>query len=240
MANKAVAVVVGAGLGVRFGGNIPKAALQLGGEAVMCMSVRAMAAGGCDYAVLVVNDAVAAELEPQLESLPIPCIMVRGGSTRQESVYKGLRAVKDDARTVDSDVVLIHDAVRPMVPAQVVERVIAAVRDGATAVAPYVPIVDSTRIVDESGQTRPINRDTLRAIQTPQGFPLDAVLAAHEASAGEDFTDDLTCMEAAGHTVELVEGSPLSRKITRRSDFIIAKALWDCRADLGHHDGENA
>ena len=126
-----------------------------------------------------------------------------------------------------------------MVPAHVVEAVIGAVRGGAEAVAPVVDVVDSMRSADDPGRSAPIDRSTLRAVQTPQGFPLDVILAAHErmAAAGERFTDDVSCAELAGAEVVLVPGSRMSMKVTEPADMTIAEALWKARATLGRHSG---
>ena len=239
MSEPVVAVVVGAGLGVRYGGATPKPALKVTGKALLVMSVEAMAAGGCTDAVVVVNPQVAKKLGPALSALPIPVVQAYGGTTRQQSVHNGLKAVHDDPRLSKARIVLIHDAVRPMVPASVVSEVIQAVRDGAEAVAPAVVVSDSMRMLADGGGNTVVDRSKLRAIQTPQGFPLDVILDAHEklAASQAQFTDDISCAERAGHEVVLVPGSRLSMKITEPSDLTVAKALWKARASLGHHSG---
>lgn len=239
MSQPVVAVILGAGLGVRYGGSVSKPALKITGHALMNMSIEAMAAGGCTHAVVVVNDKAARELGLTKAALPIPVVQVPGGASRQESARNGLRFIRDDPELSGAEVVLIHDAVRPMVPAHVVEAVIGAVRGGAEAVAPVVDVVDSMRSVDDPGRSAPIDRSTLRAVQTPQGFPLDVILAAHErmAAAGERFTDDISCAELAGAEVVLVPGSRMSMKVTEPADMTIAEALWKARATLGRHSG---
>lgn len=239
MAEPVVAIVVGAGLGLRYGGPIPKPALKLSSRALILMSIEAMAAGGCTHAVVVINEQVAERLGAELAAMPIPVFQTSGGDTRQQSVYKGLLVARDEPKLRDAKVVLIHDAVRPMVPASVVTAVIDAVRAGGDAVAPAVAVTDSMRRIGADGKTEIIDRATLRAIQTPQGFPLDIILSAHEAmaGAGAQFTDDVSCAERSGHTVTLVEGSRLSMKITEPADLTIAKGLWKIRETLGHHSG---
>lgn len=239
MSEPIVAVVVGAGLGLRYGGNIPKPALKLTGRALLAMSIEAMAAGGCTDAVVVINAKVAKQLGPTLAALPIPVKQAFGGATRQESVHNGLKAVRDDQRLSRAKIVLIHDAVRPMVPANVVADVIQAVAEGAQAVAPAVVVSDSMRMLIDAGSNRIVDRSTLRAVQTPQGFPLEVILDAHEkmALSGAQFTDDVSCAEQAGHEVTLVPGSRLSMKITEPSDLTVARALWKVRASFGHHSG---
>ena len=237
MTEPVVAVIVGAGLGLRYGGATPKPALKLTGKALMVMSVEAMAAGGCTDAVVVINETLAEALGPALAALPIPVHQTMGGATRQESVHNGLKVIRDDPHLSQATIVLIHDAVRPMVPAKVVDGVIRAVREGAEAVAPAVLVSDSMRELTNEGLTKVVDRSRLRAIQTPQGFPLDVILDAHDrmASHSGDFTDDVSCAEQAGHRVVLVSGSRLSMKITEPSDLTVARALWKMRESLGHH-----
>lgn len=239
MSQPVVAVILGAGLGLRYGGSVSKPALKITGHALMNMSIEAMAAGGCTHAVVVVNDKVSRELGLTRAAMPIPVVEVPGGASRQESAHNGLLAVRDDPRLSGAEIVLIHDAVRPMVPARVVWEVIEAVRGGAEAVAPVIDVIDSMRRLDGQGHSEPVDRSTLRAVQTPQGFPLEVILAAHErmASTGEQFTDDVSCAELAGHEVVLVPGSRMSMKVTEPTDMTIAEALWKARATLGHHSG---
>lgn len=239
MTEPVVAVVVGAGLGLRYGGSVPKPALKLTGRALLAMSIEAMAAGGCTDVVVVVNAQVAKKLGPTLAASPIPVVQTFGGATRQESVHNGLKTVRDHPRLSKTKIVLIHDAVRPMVPANVVADVIRAVREGAGAVAPAVVVSDSMRMLVGGGRTKAVDRSTLRAIQTPQGFPLDVIIDAHEkmAASGDLFTDDVSCAEQAGHEVVLVPGSRLSMKITEPSDLTVARSLWKVRASFGHHSG---
>ena len=218
-------MVVGAGLGLRYGGKTPKPALKVTGRTLMVMSIEAMAAGGCTDAVVVVNDQVAKQLGPELAALPIPVKQVPGGASRQESVYNGLKAVRDDERLSHAEVVLVHDAVRPMVPAKVVSAVIEAVQGGAEAVAPAIPVADSMRILDPGGGSAVIDRSLLRAIQTPQGFSRDLLDRAHAAFAGDAATDDAGLVEALGEAVWVVPGSERSLKVTTAWDLAIAEAL---------------
>lgn len=239
MSEPVVAVIVAAGLGLRYGGHTPKPVLRLTGRALITMSVEAMAAGGCTHAVVVINPRAAERFHAELAGSPIPIRLAPGGATRQESAHNGLRAVSSDRVMAKARVVLIHDAVRPMVPATVVERVVAAVDAGAPAVAPAIAVTDSIRQVNNGSGNLAVDRSTLRAIQTPQGFPLDVILGSHDRQGhdGVEFTDDVTCAERAGHEVTLVEGSRLAMKITEPADLTVARALWKIRASIGHHSG---
>lgn len=240
MSAPVVAVLVAAGLGIRYGGPTPKPALRLTGKALIGLSIEAMAAGGCTHAVVVMSHETGKHVEDALAAAPIPVVTTLGGASRQESVRRGLEFVRADPVLSVASAVLIHDAVRPMVPASVVSEVISTVHGGATAVTPAVTLADSIRMVgDEPGTSSVVDRSRLRAIQTPQGFPLDVIYDAHTRSAttGDSFTDDVSCAEAAGHTVTLVEGSRLAMKITEPTDLTVAKSLWKIRSTIGHHSG---
>ncbi len=237
-----VAVVVAAGLGLRYGGTKPKPTLRILGKAVVAMAVEGLAAGGVTDAVVVINGKTTHMFQMALTGLPIPVITTSGGDTRQQSVQCGLEVIRNDPRLAEADVILVHDAVRPMMPAYVVENVINAVRAGAVAVAPAVPVTDSIRVVPNGDDTEnsAFDRSKLRAIQTPQGFAAQVLLDSHQrmAELGSDFTDDVTACEMSGHSVTLVPGSRLGVKITEPADLTVAKALWRARASFGHHSGK--
>ncbi len=203
-------IVVAAGSGARFGA--PKQYERLGGQRVLDRALadaRAHAAG----VVLVVAPDRAADPEPAAD------VVVAGGATRSASVRAGLAAVPADA-----EVILVHDAARPLAGADLFARVIDAVRAGAAAVVPAVPVADTIRTRPDGGVPgRTLDRATLVAVQTPQGFDAAALRAAH---AGEpEGTDDASLLEAAGATVVLVEGHPANRKITDPDDLAVAEAL---------------
>ena len=139
---------------------------------------------------------------------------VPGAATRSGSVRCGLAAVPDGA-----EIVVVHDAARPLAAPGLFEAVIAAVRSGADAAVPAVPLVDTIR--RRAGGT--VDRDELAAVQTPQAFTAEALRRAH-ASGGEA-TDDAGLVESAGGTVVLVDGDPRNIKITTPSDLAVAAAL---------------
>lgn len=198
------AVVVAGGTGTRFGG--PKQLAELGGRRVLDHSIDAMrphAAG----VVVVASECGSAE------SLGVSAV-VDGGSSRSASVRNGLAAVSEQATHV-----LIHDAARPLVGPEVVSRVTNELTAGAEAVVPVVPVTDTLRSVD--GGT--VDRDRLVGVQTPQGFRLSTLLAAH--GRGQDATDDAAIIEQVGIPVVHVEGSPRNIKITVPDDLVVAEAL---------------
>ena len=190
-------VVVAAGRGSRFGG--PKQQAILAGRTVLERSV-ATAGAACDGVVVVVPD-------DWTDPVDGADRVVVGGAS-------GLDAVPADAA-----VVLVHDAARPLASPELYRRVIEAVRSGADAVVPVVAVIDTIRSLD--GGT--VDRDLLRAVQTPQGFRVEALRAAHRS--GGDATDDATLVEAVGGSVELVDGERANLKITEPSDLDVAEAL---------------
>lgn len=218
-----------AGSGSRLGGGPPKALRELRGVPLVLRSVQHLAAGGVERAVVSVPAGLADAFTAALAGAPIPTELVVGGAERQESVRRGLAACAPDGSHA---VVLVHDAARPLVPAAMVERVIAAVRAGHPAVVPVLPVIDSIRqlSVTEAGRTSAVvDRSALVGVQTPQGFDLATLRRAHDhvAAVGAVVTDDAACCEAIGISVELVQGSRLAMKITEPVDLAVAEALLD-------------
>jgi 2-C-methyl-D-erythritol 4-phosphate cytidylyltransferase len=141
-------------------------------------------------------------------------MVVPGGDTRSASVRRGLAAIPADV-----DVIVVHDAARPVPMAAVWERVLAAVAAGADAAVPAVPVTDTLR--DLGGGT--IDRSRVVAVQTPQAFRADALRRAHMAE--REGTDDASLVELAGGRVEIVDGDPANIKITTELDLQVAGLL---------------
>lgn len=228
-----VALVAAAGSGSRLGGGLPKALRELGGVPLVRRSVQQLAAGGVERVVVTIPAAFGNEFADCLAGVPVECELVVGGAERQESVRRGLAACAPPAADA---VVLVHDAARPLVPADLVARVIAAVRAGHKAVVPVLPVIDSIRQLGTPG-ARPasivVDRSSLVGVQTPQGFDLATLRRAHReiAAAGARVTDDAACCEAIGIPVELVPGSRLAMKITEPIDVDLAEALLRHQAE---------
>lgn len=203
---QAWAVIVAAGSGARFGS--PKQFAPLGGREVLAWSLE-VACRVCDGVVVVVPAADVAALEG---ALPGAVSVVAGGATRSESVRAGLRAVPDEV-----EVVLVHDAARPLASHQLWERVIQTVAEGASGAVPAILVTDTIRQVGDDGASTTLERASLRAVQTPQGFRLRALRAAH--ASGVDATDDAVLLEVAGEEVVLVEGEDTNFKITSPDDL---------------------
>ncbi|OKJ99427.1 2-C-methyl-D-erythritol 4-phosphate cytidylyltransferase [Streptomyces sp. CB03234] len=227
---RTAAVIPAAGRGVRLGPGAPKALRALNGTPMLIHAVRAMAASRAVSLVVVVAPPDGApEVKNLLDAHALPertdYLVVPGGRTRQESVRLGLDALPGDITTV-----LVHDAARPLVPVDTVDAVIEAVRDGAVAVVPAVPLADTVKQVEprEKGEPEPVlatpDRATLRAVQTPQGFARDTLLRAH-ATVTDNVTDDASMVEQLGEPVVVVPGHEEAFKVTRPLDLVLAEAV---------------
>lgn len=201
------AIVVAGGSGTRFGS--AKQYEPLAGRRVLDWALDG-ARRACAGVVLVVPADRVAQEEPSAD------VAVAGGPTRSASVRNGLAAVPATA-----GVIVVHDAARPLASLELWGRVIGAVRDGADAALPAVPVTDTLREV--GGAT--VDRSRFVAVQTPQAFVARVLRHAH-ASCPEG-TDDASLVEAAGGRVVTVDGDPVNLKITGPSDLRLAEAL--CR-----------
>jgi 2-C-methyl-D-erythritol 4-phosphate cytidylyltransferase/2-C-methyl-D-erythritol 2,4-cyclodiphosphate synthase len=125
--------------------------------------------------------------------------------------------------------VLIHDAARPFVSPQIISGVCATL-DEHDAAIPAIPVPDTLKLVEQGRITRTLPRDGVFSAQTPQGFRFEAILSAHEAAAGREFTDDAAIAESAGLSVVTVTGSRMNFKLTTQEDFVTAEMLLSARA----------
>lgn len=234
---RTAAVIPAAGRGVRLGPGAPKALRALNGTPMLVHAVRAMAASRAVSLVVVVAPPDGApEVRRLLDAYPLAgsvaekteVVVVAGGQTRQESVRLGLAALP-----ADITVVLVHDAARPLVPVDVVDAVAAAVRGGAPAVVPALPLADTVKEVEPRGDGEPEpvvgtpERAKLRAVQTPQGFDRATLVEAHERIGleGEGATDDAGMVERIGRDVVVVPGHEEAFKVTRPLDLVLAEAV---------------
>jgi 2-C-methyl-D-erythritol 4-phosphate cytidylyltransferase len=222
-----VAVLVpAAGAGVRLGPGAPKALRPLAGEPLLVHAVRRVLAAPCVGCLVVAAPGAAVDEVHELLSPLVPgdvlLRVVAGGATRQASVAAALAAVPDAY-----DIVLVHDAARALTPTDQLERVAAAVRGGHAAVIPVLPVFDTIKQVDPSGEVvGTVDRSVLRAVQTPQGFRRAVLVEAH-ASAVDDHTDDAGLAEKIGVPVWTVPGDEAALKITRPFDLAVAAHLLE-------------
>ncbi len=203
-------MIVAAGRGVRAGGDLPKQWQPLNGHTSTYFALRAFA----DHSkfsriVLVLHpDDIDTELWPREPEAEV----VAGGDTRSASVLAGLEALDGDV-----DQVLIHDAARPCVSREVIERVLEGLHD-APAAAPAVPVVDALWRAEAGHVAASVAREELYRAQTPQGFHLPDILRAHRAHP-EGAADDVALARRAGLRVAITAGSEDNLKITLPEDF---------------------
>ena len=178
-----------------------------------------------DEVVLVVPDSRCAEAQAIADDVcrsagsAVPVTIVAGGAERGDSVLAGLRRLGESV-----EIVLVHDAARCLTPVAVFERVVGAVAQGAVAVVPGTPVVDTVKQVDDHGVVVSTpDRATLRSVQTPQGFRRDVLERAHAGYGGA--TDDAGLVERLGEPVLVVDGDPLAMKVTTPGDLDAASRL---------------
>jgi 2-C-methyl-D-erythritol 4-phosphate cytidylyltransferase len=216
---RVAAIIPAAGSGTRLGAELPKAFVDLNGLSLLTRSALAMSAL-VDVVIVSVSEEFLEEARAHLAEIDTELHIVIGGADRQSSVANGLAVVPHDV-----DVVLVHDAARPLVPASVTRSVISAVRSGAQAVIPVLPVADTLKRVDLRGSvTETVDRTTLRRVQTPQGFSREILDQAY-ADPTHSATDDAGLVEAMGVTIETVAGDELALKITTEHDLTIARLL---------------
>jgi 2-C-methyl-D-erythritol 4-phosphate cytidylyltransferase len=218
------ALVPAAGRGQRLGGEVPKAFRLLGGAPLLVHAVGALL--GSRYVTQVVVAVPADRVEQAGRLFDPPVSVVPGGAARQDSVASALAALPAEV-----DVVLVHDAARPLVPVAVVDAVAEAVLAGAAAAVPVLPVVDTLKRVDAAGLvTETVAREPLRVVQTPQGFRREVLSRAHAAAdPAAPATDDAGLVERLGVTVCTVAGSDEAMKITRPFDLAVAEAILRTR-----------
>ncbi len=218
-------IVVAAGSGTRLGKPEPKAFVEVGGRSILELSLDTVFSMSTPAQVIVVAPEAMLDRAREIATASAGAAarylsVVAGGDTRQQSVAAGIAELGSDV-----EVVLVHDSARAFTPVAQFESVIAAVVATKGGVIPALPIADTIKQVDWTGLVEStLDRSALVAVQTPQGFPRAALVAAY-AIATEDRTDDAAVFSAAGHPVSVVDGDPLAFKITTPWDLRRAESL---------------
>lgn len=230
---KVYAIIVAAGSGTRFGGDIPKQFLPLGhtGLPVVMHAVTAFMQAGVDadnIRIVLNKDMTDYWLELCRKHDFVSVRSVHGGRTRFHSVKNAVRSLP----LAVGDTVLIHDGARPLVTPALIRRVAAQAQTAGSAV-PVVPVTDSLRRLTGHGlfgaTSCHVSRDEYVAVQTPQGFTGSVLAKAYETDYNEMFTDDASVVSADGNEISIIAGEPDNIKITTPRDITIAEALIDSR-----------
>jgi 2-C-methyl-D-erythritol 4-phosphate cytidylyltransferase len=206
------AIVVAAGGGTRFGG--AKQFEPLGTTRVVDHAVAA-ADRACDAVVVVVP------ADREWDGVPVAA-SVAGGATRSASVRAGLAAVPESV-----EIVVVHDAARPLATAALFDAVIGAVCSGAAGAVPGVEVTDTLKQLEDDRIVATVPRDGIVAVQTPQAFRAEVLRHAHVE--GLEATDDAALVEALGAQVVVVAGEATNRKVTDPDDLLLAEALLAAR-----------
>lgn len=238
--SKTAVIIVAAGRGTRAGGPPGSPAKQyrtLGGKPILSRTIEAFSSHPRIAEIVTVIHPDDLDLYAQA-SVGLAKLMepVLGGSTRQESVRNGLNALA----AAPPEIVLIHDAARPFVSADVIDRAIAAARLSGAAV-PVLEVADTIAVIEGDARGETLERAKLRSIQTPQSFRYADIRAAHERAAAEgrdDFTDDGAVASHSGLKVSVFAGDPANMKLTTAQDFASSEArllasLPDVRTGTG-------
>jgi 2-C-methyl-D-erythritol 4-phosphate cytidylyltransferase / 2-C-methyl-D-erythritol 2,4-cyclodiphosphate synthase len=186
------------------------------GRPLISWSFDVLSAAGCDPLVVVIPSGADHRAR---EAVGVAALLVEGGETRSESVRRGLEAV-------DSELVVVHDAVRPLLTVDLVDRVVDALNDSDAAIA-AVPLDETVKRVRESFVSATIDRDELWRAQTPQAFRTELLRDAHARALQDDVdaTDDAQMIERIGGRVRVVEGERTNIKVTWPGDFELAESL---------------
>jgi len=218
-------VIVAGGSSTRIGGRELKQFRWVAGKPVLLHSLQTfMARPDVVGVVVVLPRNYVADPPPWIFQCDVDRLMIApGGTTRSESVWNGLEDLPDAA-----DVVLVHDAARPLVDNPTIDRVVAEARAGRSAIA-ALPVVDTLKEVGEDGRiVRTVERERLWRAQTPQGFPRETIVTAHRRAREQKLsaTDDAALCERLDIPVVVVRGSERALKITDDDDFARAEALF--------------
>jgi 2-C-methyl-D-erythritol 4-phosphate cytidylyltransferase len=218
---KNYAIIVAGGTGSRMKGDVPKQFKLLSGKPVIQYSIEAFHAYDPSIQiVLVIHPDYMLFWEKQCREfhISVPFRVVKGGETRFDSVKNGLDTIDDE-----DGFVAIHDAARPVINADFIEKLFAKAAIYGSAM-PGIALNDTIRII-EGDASRQLDRTFLRAMQTPQVFKIPELKRAYTQTYLPVFTDDASVMQSAGFPLHLSEGKPGNIKITHASDLAVAEVL---------------
>jgi len=221
---KVSAIIPAAGLGIRMGSNVPKQFLLLDGKPILHHTLSIF--GQCsivDEIVLVVSEKEIKHTQQQIQdSHPKVTKVIAGGIQRQDSVGNGLRSLNSE-----TDIVVVHDGVRPFVSPDLIRETVEAARDFGAAIT-AIPVSDTIKKVNAEGWVEhTVDRGGLWRVQTPQTFQVSLLKEAFEKAQADDYygTDESALIEHLGKEVKIIPGSEFNIKITRSEDLILGERI---------------
>lgn len=215
------AVIVAGGSGSRMGSDTPKQFLPIGNAPILMHTIKRFFTSNEVVNIILVLPEEQIERWHQLcekYSFSIPHLIVSGGKNRFQSVRNGLNSIG-----VNEGLVAIHDGVRPFISKRIIEESFKTALEKGNAVA-AVELKDSIRLIDKKGN-KTAERADFRIVQTPQTFKISQIRDAFHRASNDQFTDDASVAEAAGYTIELINGSYENIKITTPEDLAMAEAI---------------
>lgn len=229
--NSLIAIIPAGGIGKRMNAQKPKQFLTINDEPILIITLRALAETGLIDAFIIPTVDLVFTKKIIKSSLPeLNTTVIKGGKTRQESIYKALKEVK--SLKLNPKYILIHDAVRALVRKETVQRVIAKTKETGAAIA-ALPVTDTLKLcyMNDNSETlikKNVSRDMMWIAQTPQVFASEIIQAAYEKAKKDRFegTDSASLVERIGKEVYLVEGRPSNIKITTPDDLLFAENYY--------------
>ena len=216
-------VIVAGGKGLRVGGELPKQFLPIGGKPMLMRTIEAFHDFDKEMKIVVVLPESFRQLWSELlqeYNFIVAHTVVNGGETRFHSVRNGLQLIED------FETVGIHDAARPFVSAEVIERCYRESEDFGCGIIPVVEEVNSIRVLT-GYESKPFDRSRIRIVQTPQVFPASLLKNAYNAPYQDSFTDDASVAESEGIQVKLTTGNEMNIKVTSSFDLMLADFIYD-------------
>ena len=217
---KKIAIIVAGGTGIRMKGPIPKQFIEINGKPVIIYSLEVFYKyDNSIHFIIALHSGYFSIWEKIIRNYPVfsEIKIVPGGESRFHSVLNAVNMIEGES------LVAIHDAVRPLVSRETISRCFKTAETDGCAI-PCLEINESVREITSTG-TKPVNRDKLRNIQTPQVFRSDILRKAYKQKYQINFTDDATVVEKAGYKITLVEGNRENIKITTKEDLFLAETL---------------
>ncbi|MDE6859008.1 MAG: 2-C-methyl-D-erythritol 4-phosphate cytidylyltransferase [Duncaniella sp.] len=217
-------IIVAAGSGSRYGGDLPKQFCDLNGRPLLMTTIERLHCCDAESEVLVVLSEDMMEFWQHLcreFDFSVSHTVIAGGATRAHSVKNAIDYISDCS--CGKGWISVHDAARPMVSQKLFDAIVGGL-DGADGALPACRLSDSIRLVREDGSSEAMDRSRYRLVQTPQIFHADKLIDAYRQEIRPEFTDDASVMEAAGYAnLRLVDGDPRNIKVTNPGDMAIAE-----------------